>query len=116
MDTNVILYLLSGDQTLAELLNGKQTYLSFVTELELLSFGSLEEEEVLAIREFINDCTVINIPEKIKERTISIRQHYKLKLPDSIVAATSQYLKIPLLTADTDFKRVLEVNTIIYEF
>jgi len=56
-------YLLSGDQILAELLNGKQTYLSFVTGLELLSFGILEEEEELAITEFINDCTGINIPE-----------------------------------------------------
>ncbi|HKK88184.1 MAG TPA: hypothetical protein VJ917_04990 [Saprospiraceae bacterium] len=57
------MYLLSGDQILAELLNGKQTYLSFVTGLELLSFGILEEEEELAITEFINDCTGINIPE-----------------------------------------------------
>jgi predicted nucleic acid-binding protein len=39
VDTNIILYLLSGDITLAELLNGKQIYISFITQLELLSYS-----------------------------------------------------------------------------
>ena len=38
LDTNIILYLLNGDQTLAELLNGKQLYISVITELELLAY------------------------------------------------------------------------------
>ena len=29
LDTNIILYLLNGDETLAELLNKKQLYISF---------------------------------------------------------------------------------------
>jgi hypothetical protein len=31
VDTNIILYLLSGDKTLAELLDRKQLYISFIT-------------------------------------------------------------------------------------
>lgn len=32
LDTNIILYLLDGDQTLAELLNDRQLYISVITE------------------------------------------------------------------------------------
>lgn len=36
IDTNIALYLLNGDNTIAELLDGKDVYLSFISELELL--------------------------------------------------------------------------------
>jgi predicted nucleic acid-binding protein len=35
IDTNVALYLLSGNKRLAESLNNSQIYISFITELEL---------------------------------------------------------------------------------
>lgn len=116
LDTNVVLYLLSGDETIAELVNGKQLYISFISELELLGYSEITELEQDKIKEFIRECTVINITEKIKENTIRIRQRFKVKLPDSIIAATSQYLNIPLITSDSDFKRIEKINTIIYEY
>ena len=45
VDTNIILYLLNGDETIADLLDGKQIYISFITELELLSFKNLNDTE-----------------------------------------------------------------------
>ena len=41
LDTNIILYLLNGDETLAELLNQKQLYISVITELELLAYKNI---------------------------------------------------------------------------
>jgi predicted nucleic acid-binding protein len=38
LDTNIFLYLLGGDETIAETLNGKNIYVSFITELELLGY------------------------------------------------------------------------------
>lgn len=38
LDTNIILYLLNGDNTLVDILQGKTPYISFITELELFSF------------------------------------------------------------------------------
>jgi len=35
LDTNIILYLLDGDNTLVNILEGKIPYVSFITELEL---------------------------------------------------------------------------------
>lgn len=44
-DTNIILYLLSGDQTVADFLNKNHVYVSFVTELELLGYEGIESDE-----------------------------------------------------------------------
>jgi len=114
LDTNIVLYLLSGDETVAEVVNGKQIYISFVTELELLGYSKLTQEEEAQINSFLKECGIVNITEQVKEKTIELRRTYQLKLPDSIIAATSQYLSIPLMTADGDFKRVKEISVIHY--
>ncbi|MFA5973337.1 MAG: hypothetical protein WC780_13385 [Lentimicrobiaceae bacterium] len=37
LDTNIVLYFLKGEDTLIPLLEDKNLYLSFITQLELLS-------------------------------------------------------------------------------
>lgn len=41
IDTNTVLYLLNGDETLADFLFEKQLYISVISELELLSYKKL---------------------------------------------------------------------------
>jgi hypothetical protein len=52
--------------------------------------------------------------DKIKINTISIRVDNKLKIPDAIIAATSLYLKTPIVTADERFKKVIDLELIYY--
>jgi len=113
-DTNILLYLLAGDKTLANILDNKQVYISFVSELELQSFKLLSIKEKTLINYLLNDCIIIDINDIIKRNTINIRKKYSLKLPDSIIAATSEYLNLPLLTSDSDFNKIEEINTIYY--
>ncbi|MDZ7648402.1 MAG: hypothetical protein U5K54_15120 [Cytophagales bacterium] len=68
LDTNIVLYLLSGDQVLSELLNGKKIYLSFISQLELLGFKGITSKQQTEIGKFIDDCIVIDINEEIKRR------------------------------------------------
>jgi len=51
LDTNILLYLLGGDTTIAELLNGKQFYIAFITQLELLGYSELDskQEEIIDV-------------------------------------------------------------------
>ncbi|MBL1280490.1 MAG: type II toxin-antitoxin system VapC family toxin [Fluviicola sp.] len=114
LDTNIILYLLSGDETLATFLDKKQLYISLITELELLGFGGITEKEENVIKDFLSQCKVIAINGKVKEETIRIRKTYKTKLPDSIIIATALYLDLPLITSDIDFKKVDELSLIHY--
>ncbi len=115
LDTNILLYLLRGDDTLVEVLDKKQIYISFITELELLSFPGLKKKDLKVVKDLLNECVIIDVNAEIKNLAIDIRKLYKLKLPDSIIAATSLYLDIPLITADSDFKKVEELNLIFYE-
>lgn len=66
VDTNIVLYLLNGDLTIAELLNGRDIYLSFISELELLGFQDLKEEESSLIKEFSGSCIIVDLNEPIK--------------------------------------------------
>lgn len=115
LDTNIIIYLLKGDQTLTTFLNGKQFFISFVSQLELLSFKEITDKEINLIKDFLNHCTVIDINNTIKDLTIDLRKNYNLKLPDSIVSATAIYLDIPLITADKQIRKIELIDTIIYE-
>ncbi|QDH78449.1 type II toxin-antitoxin system VapC family toxin [Echinicola soli] len=91
LDTNLVLYLLLGDEDLSTLLYNKKLYVSFVTQLELLGYQDIEEHEQQEIRNFLEDCVIIDINNRIKEEVIRIKQSGKIKLPDSIILATSKY-------------------------
>lgn len=113
LDTNIVLYLLNGEETLIPLLEDKNLFLSFITQLELLGSRNLKPKDSLIIKQFISECTVIDITPEIKEFVISIRQKNTLKLPDCIIMATSLWLNMPLITADQDFKKI-DVADLIY--
>jgi predicted nucleic acid-binding protein len=115
IDTNIALYLLGGDVTITNILDNSTIYLSFITQLELLGYSGISSSEHKKVKSFINDCVVVDITEDIKIKTITIRQNYKLKLPDCIIAATAQFLDIPLLTADKDFMKIKNFNITFYE-
>ena len=115
VDTNVALYLLGGDGTVANILHGKDVYLSFITELEPLSYPSIDAEEENAIRGFLNDCVIFDVNSEVKRLAVNIRRSHRLRLPDAIIAATALYLKVPLLSADRDFEEVNELSLLLYE-
>jgi predicted nucleic acid-binding protein len=115
LDTNTVLYLLAGDETLANFLNGKILFISVISELELLSFKKLTQKEAITIKTFLSELKIENISEEIKTHTIKIRKSTNLKLPDAIIAATSISLNIPLVTSDKQISSVEGLNVILYE-
>jgi len=115
LDTNIVLYLLNGDQVLSELLNQKKLYLSFISQLELLGFRGITAKQQTEINKFIQECIVIDINEEIKKEVILLRKKTKLKLPDCIVLATARFLSLPLITSDQDFRSIPFTEIIIYE-
>jgi len=70
IDTNIALYLLDGDETIAAILDGQNIYISEITELELLGFPNISEGEIEIIENLINDFIVAQLNSKIKELTI----------------------------------------------
>ncbi|WP_114750028.1 type II toxin-antitoxin system VapC family toxin [Pleomorphovibrio marinus] len=115
VDTNILLYFLKGDQEVIEMISDKELVISFITELELLSFPKITPDSEDTIKGLLNNCQIVDIRPEIKELTIEFRRKSKLKLPDSIVAATAFYSKLPLLTADRQFRKVKELELIMYQ-
>jgi predicted nucleic acid-binding protein len=52
LDTNIALYLLKGDSVIKDFLKDKIFFLSFINELELLSYPSIKSEEIIYIEYF----------------------------------------------------------------
>lgn len=115
LDTNAVLYVLGGDETLASFLNGKELYLSIISELELLAYKNITQKEAKAITAFLSELKIENISEDIKKHTIEIRKSTTLKLPDCIIAATSITLNIPLITSDKQLSSVPGLDIVLYE-
>jgi predicted nucleic acid-binding protein len=115
IDTNIILYLLKGNDTLEEMLQGKDPYLSFITELELIGFPDISVKEEKQINDLMNDCLVVSLNDNIKKEYIELRKKYHLKLADAIIAATAITLNIPLITSDKQFAIVKELKLVQYQ-
>ena len=67
LDTNIILYLLAGDETITDFLQGIEAYVSVITELELIGYPDISSKELQSIKAFLEDCTIIGISEPIKK-------------------------------------------------
>ncbi|GHV05229.1 hypothetical protein FACS189416_4650 [Bacteroidia bacterium] len=63
----------------------------------------------------LESCFIIDINQEIKQTYKELKQKYSVKLPDAIVAATSIYLDMPLLTFDQGFKDISELQLILWE-
>jgi predicted nucleic acid-binding protein len=81
-------------------------FISEVTEMEMLGVKDIPQG-VLKIRtELIENCYTVNFNSDIKEIAIRIKQKTTIKLPDAIVAASSLYMSLPLVTADKSFAKI----------
>ncbi len=113
-DTNFLIYLLEGRPEAAAF----ATYsfaVSFVTEIELLGRHGLAADEEKAIRSLLADCVVIDLHTSIKDKAIALKQIRKIKLPDALVVTTAQTFGLTLLTADTGFRTIQDLDLILLE-
>lgn len=98
LDTNVVLYHLSG--RLRDPLPGGTLFISIVTEIELFAYKSLSQAERETIESFLSEVKVVDLGRSLKEETIRIRLT-GVRLPDAVVAATAVIYRSELLTHDS---------------
>jgi predicted nucleic acid-binding protein len=115
LDTNILIYLLKGNQEITGLLRNKDLVISFITELELLSYPFSSVKEQREVESLLSECFIVDVNKDIKSKVPILRKTYKLKLPDAIVCATAIFLDMPLLTADKQFTKVEQASIILYE-
>lgn len=112
LDTNAIIAVLDGHSIAKEIINNNILHISFITELEALSYQKLSTSDRNLIQSFLSDCILLELNPEIKKNTIDFRIAYKLKLPDAIIAAKVNYYQLPLVSADKFFSKVKEIEII----
>jgi predicted nucleic acid-binding protein len=114
-DTNPLIYLLDGNRDIARFLNGKQLYLSVITELELFGKQNLSAQDGEVIDALLGGCFVVGINREVKQLYREIKQRQAIKLPDAVIAATAIYLDMPLLTFDAAFKNIPYLKLMLWD-
>jgi predicted nucleic acid-binding protein len=89
--------------------------ISFITEIELLGVFSINKTQKINVQKMLNSCFVMEMNLEIKQKTIQLKQKYKLKLPDAIIAATAIHYNLPFISSDADFKNIKELELIYLE-
>jgi len=119
LDTNSIIALLSANMQLIKLIeNADELYISIVNELEFKSFSNISKQDLALFDEFASGINIIDLlatNEGLKSKIIEMRNQYRLKLPDAIIAASAIVNDIVLITADKGFKKVEELQLLIIE-
>lgn len=87
-DTNVLLYILSGNPCVDGILD-LSLGISVITEMELLGFKGITAPE------------------------IRLKQKNGVKLPDAIIASTAKVNGLPLISADKGFLNIPDLNFIL---
>src|SRR4051812_23817273 len=99
IDTNIAIHLLKGTSEIVEFLDEREVYISFITEVELLSWAKLDNQETGVVEEFIKNCNYLDYTFQIKNTAIDIIKIFRLKIPDAFIAATASYYHFPLFTS-----------------
>jgi predicted nucleic acid-binding protein len=108
LDTNMLIYLLQGSPSVRELLEDKAWLISYISEMEIQAKQEITLSEQRAIDALLSECVIIEMNSVIKARAISNMRRFRFKLADSIVLATAQVYGVPLLTADTVFRKIAQ--------
>lgn len=108
LDTNIILYFLAGK--LRSPLPDNDYCVSVITQLELLSFPSIDFKEEEKIQAFLDQIEILNLTPEIIMETVQVRRKYKLKLPDSIILATARIHDVEIVTNDQEIFKIPNIK------
>jgi len=116
IDTNTVIYYFNGltdDESIHSIL-ADSFKVSIITKIEFLGWGQFAADLELhaKAREFISHAMIFDLNGLIAEQAILLRQQFKVKTPDAIIAATALVNGLTVVTNNTsDFSR-LGVKTI----
>ncbi|SEA52764.1 hypothetical protein SAMN05660964_01780 [Thiothrix caldifontis] len=110
-DTNIIIYYFNGltDDERIHAILADSFNISIITKIEFLGWSEFaaDPRQHEQARAFISNAKVFGLSDEIAEKTIALRQQYKTKTPDAIIAATALVHGLSVATNNTDdFKRL----------
>ncbi|KAM3114201.1 type II toxin-antitoxin system VapC family toxin [Phormidesmis sp. 146-33] len=117
LDTNYVIGLMKQQEAVIKVVSDraietKTCAYSFITRIELLGFPGITSEEINGIERTLTQMYYVALTKEIEDCAIALRQNYRLKTPDAIIAATAKCLDLELLTLDQQLaNRMQEIQT-----
>ncbi|HEX7026315.1 MAG TPA: type II toxin-antitoxin system VapC family toxin [Gammaproteobacteria bacterium] len=118
IDTNVVIYYFNGlirDDSFHDLL-ASSFNVSIITKIEFLSWDKFYSNQHLynKANAFMGNANVLGLSDLVAEKAIGLRQQYKTKTPDAIIAATALVHGLSIVTNNIDdFKCFgLDISTV----
>ncbi len=118
LDSNILIYHINGElnereERLFSDMVKAGAYISVISRIEILGWQRHTKESLKITRDLIQRLREYSLTSKVAELCISIRQKYRVKLPDAIIAATALYLSLPLMTRNVkDFSLIPDLKLI----
>jgi predicted nucleic acid-binding protein len=115
-DTNIFIDYLAEEPAILpffseSFLSQNEVIISSIVRIELLSFPELSNEEEAVISDLLMQFERVPLLPQIEDRTIQLRRHHHIKLPDALIAATALHCSACVMTRNVDdFKRVPELT------
>ena len=112
LDTNILVYALKGISSVIPYFD-ENCFVSVITEIEITGIAGLEKKELSVRQSAVDFCTVIPLTTAIKNEAIRLKQQFRIKLPDAVIAATALVEGYTLITADKGFKKFSSLQLIL---
>lgn len=115
VDTNAIIDFLNGKLPEAgrDLLADVEPVISIISKIELFSSANIPKEELLRLQALMEIALIYPLTDIIAENAIILRQTYRIKLPDTIIAATALTHNLVLITRNvSDFDKIKGLDVI----
>jgi predicted nucleic acid-binding protein len=114
-DTNSLIYYFSGltdDEDLPALLS-HDFRISIITKIEFLGWRRFGEDALLLerARDFLRHAHVFPLDDRIAEGAVGLRQRFRVKTPDAVIAATALNNDLIVITNNTQDFAPLGVKT-----
>lgn len=112
-DTNALIRLLDGDMAVKSILGDKKPCISVITEMEMQCKPHITASERALIKALLDELVIFELNDQIKNMAIKTRLSTSLKLMDSIIIATAQWINLPLVSSEVKFKSASKVNIVL---
>ena len=116
LDTNILIYYSVGDKKIVDFLNSRRremVYLPSIVAVEFLSYPLITPRDAVLFRSFVSQIIMTNLDFLIAESAADLKRNYKMRLADSVIAASALLTHSTLVTRNVrDFEKIKELDII----
>ena len=115
IDTNAVIDYLGNllPQNGAAFMDNIIPAITTITRIEVLGWYNATTQQLERLKPFIDNTKQYPLDETVIYKTLQLRQQYKIKTPDAIIAATALIYSLILISRNTtDFKIINDLQII----